>query len=383
MTPIKIVIAPDSFKESLSASEVAESIRKGIVSAIPSVSIITVPMADGGEGTVQSLVHSTGGKIIQTQVHDPLMREITSFFGILGDGQTAVIEMAAASGIELISADERNPLITTSYGTGELIKSALDTGVRKLIIGIGGSATNDAGVGMLQALGMRFHDKNGFEINPGGGSLDELKDIDITNMDKRLKTTKIVVASDVNNPLFGPSGASSVFGPQKGASPEMVKKLDNNLGHFARISEVFLKKEFHSIPGAGAAGGLGFGLIAWLNAEIKPGFEIISIQAGLEEKIKKSNLVITGEGKIDAQSKYGKTPYGVAKLAKKYNVPVLAFAGIVEDEAREIYHDLFQMIIPIAGETMSLEDSKKNAASLLQKAASNAIRQYMLKNRQL
>ena len=383
MTPIKIVIAPDSFKESLSASKVAESIRKGIISAIPSASIVLVPMADGGEGTVQSLVQSTGGRIIKTQVHDPLMRKITSFFGVLGDGQTAVIEMAAASGIELISADERNPLKTTSYGTGELIKSALDTGVRKLIIGIGGSATNDAGVGMLQALGMRFHDKIGIAINPGGGSLDELRDIDITNMDKRLKTTKIVVASDVNNPLFGPSGASNVFGPQKGASPEMVKKLDNNLSHFARITEKFLKMKFHSIPGAGAAGGLGFGLIAWLNAEIKPGFEIISKKAGLEEKIRDSDLVITGEGKIDAQSKYGKTPYGVAKLAKKYKVPVMAFAGIVEDEARLIYNDLFQMIIPIAEKTMSVGNSKKNAASLLQKAASNAIRQYMLKNRQL
>lgn len=383
MTPLKILIAPDSFKESLSASEVAENIQKGIVSAIPSASIIMVPMADGGEGTVQSLVHSTGGKIIQTQVHDPLMREIPSFFGILGDGQTAVIEMAAASGIELISADERNPLKTTSYGTGELIKSAMDTGARKLIIGIGGSATNDGGTGMLQALGMKLLDKNGFEINPGGGSLEKLTDIDITNIDKRLKTTKIIVASDVNNPLFGENGASSVFGPQKGASPEMVKKLDYNLSHFARISEVFLKKEFHSIPGAGAAGGLGFGLIAWLNAEIKPGFEIIAKQANLEEKIKKSDLVITGEGKIDAQSKYGKTPYGVAKLAKKYNVPVLAFAGIVDDEAREIYHNLFQMIIPIAEKTINLEESKKNAAPLLQKAANNAIKQYLFKSKEL
>ena len=381
MTPLKIVIAPDSFKESLSATEVAESIQKGIVSAIPSASIVKVPMADGGEGTVQSLVQSTGGRIIQTQVHDPLMRKITSFFGVLGDKQTAVIEMAAASGIELIPAYERNPLKTNSYGTGELIKSALDTGAKKLIIGIGGSATNDGGVGMLQALGIRFLDNNGFEIGPGGGSLDKLKDIDITKIDTRLKSTKIVVASDVNNPLFGENGASSIFGPQKGASPEMVKRLDNNLTHFARITEKFLKKQFHSTPGAGAAGGLGFGLIAWLNAEIKPGFEIIAKQAGLEEKIRESDLVITGEGKIDAQSKFGKTPYGVAMLAKKYQVPVLAFAGIVEDEARKTYHDLFQMIIPIAEKTMSLEESKKNAAPLLQKAASIAIKQYIQDNK--
>ena len=381
MTPLKIVIAPDSFKESLSATEVAESIQKGIVSAIPSASIVKVPMADGGEGTVQSLVQSTGGRIIQTQVHDPLMRKITSFFGVLGDKQTAVIEMAAASGIELIPAYERNPLKTNSYGTGELIKSALDTGAKKLIIGIGGSATNDGGVGMLQALGIRFLDNNGFEIGPGGGSLDKLKDIDITKIDTRLKSTKIVVASDVNNPLFGENGASSIFGPQKGASPEMVKRLDNNLTHFARITEKFLKKQFHSTPGAGAAGGLGFGLIAWLNAEIKPGFEIIAKQAGLEEKIRESDLVITGEGKIDAQSKFGKTPYGVAMLAKKYQVPVLAFAGIVEDEARKTYHNLFQMIIPIAEKTMSLEESKKNAAPLLQKAASIAIKQYIQDNK--
>jgi glycerate kinase len=376
MSAYNIVIAPDSFKESLTAPEVAEAIRKGIIRAVPSANTILVPMADGGEGTVQALVQSTRGKIIQVPVHDPLMRRIHAFFGILGDGQTAVIEMAAASGIELLSEKEKNPLKTSTFGTGELINAALDTSCNKLIIGVGGSATNDGGAGMLQALGIKFIDKNGEEISPAGGSLDKIREIDTSSLDKRLNTINITIASDVSNPLYGESGATKVFGPQKGASPDMVEKLEKNLIHFSKLTGKNKGKKYHNIAGAGAAGGLGFGLISWLNAKIKPGFEVIANLAGLEERISTADLVITGEGKIDMQTKYGKTPYGVAMLAKKHNVPVLAFTGILEDEAKAMYKDIFQLIVSIRKKHMSLEESKRNAASLLQEATTKTFTQY-------
>lgn len=377
MKNYNIVIAPDSFKESLTAAEAAESIRKGIVKVLPLANTVLVPMADGGEGTVQSVVHSTRGKIIKTEVHDPLMRKISSFFGISGDGKTAIIEMAAASGIELLTGNEKNPFKTSTFGTGELIKAALNSGCTKLIIGVGGSATNDGGAGMLQALGVCFFDAKGREIHPNGGNLSGISSIDSANLDQRLNRINIVVASDVNNPLYGASGASQIFGPQKGASPAMVEKLERNLIHFAKLTEEITGKISHNIPGAGAAGGLGFGLISWLNAEIKPGFEIIAKLTGLEKIIRTADLVITGEGKIDTQTAHGKTPFGVAKLAKKYKVPVVAFAGIVDDHAKNTLKDLFTMIVPIADKSKPLSYSKKNAAILLQKAAEKAMNDYL------
>ncbi len=380
MKPANILIATDSFKESLSATEAAEAIRKGIIQVIPDANISLVPMADGGEGTVQSLVQSTHGRIVQARVHDPLMRPVNAFIGILGDEQTAVIEMAAASGIELLSENEKNPIKTSSYGTGELIKAALNSGCNKLIIGIGGSATNDGGAGMLQALGIRFFDEKGDLITLRGGNLSEISKINSTKLDKRLETTNILIASDVDNPLYGGSGASRIFGPQKGADPEMVEKLENSLIHFSGLTENIKGINYHDIPGAGAAGGMGFGLISWLNAEIKSGFEIIAKLTGLEEKIRTADLVITGEGKIDRQTKHGKTPYGVAMLAKKYKIPVWAFAGIVQEDAKDIYRDIFQMIIPIADKNVDPEDSKRNAATLLQAIATKTISQFMIKN---
>ena len=271
---MKIVVAPDSFKGSLTAVEVSDAIAQGVREIFPEAEIVKIPMADGGDGTVQCLVNATGGKILREKVTGPLGDEVWASYGILGDKKTAVIEMAEASGLTLVPGNKRNPLITTTYGTGQLIKSALDRGCRKMIIGIGGSATNDGGAGMVQALGAKLLDKDREEIGFGGGELKKLNRIDISNLDNRLSDTKVLVASDVNNPLCGPKGASRIYGPQKGATPEMIKKLDESLAHFAKLVKRDLHKDIKDIPGAGAAGGLGAGLIAFLNAELKSGIAV-------------------------------------------------------------------------------------------------------------
>lgn len=294
---MKIVIAPDSYKASLSALQVAQNIEVGIRKAYArdnnDLIIEKVPMADGGEGTVQALIDATCGEIIKLKVRDPLFREIESFYGILGDKETAVIEMASASGLPLLTLKERNPMKTTTYGTGELIKNALDRGCRKFILGLGGSATNDGGCGMAQALGYKMIDKNGNDIGFGGENLENLYKIDITYMDKRILQSSFVIACDVNNPLCGENGASYVFAPQKGADEAMVKKLDKNLEHYASIITRDLGVNIKDIPGAGAAGGLGAGGCAFLDAELKSGIDIIIETTGLEEKIKDADLVIT------------------------------------------------------------------------------------------
>ena len=333
---MKIVIAPDSFKESLTALEVAQAIEKGMRNVLPEAEFIKVPMADGGEGTVQSLVDATGGTIISRTVTGPLGEPVEAFLGLSGDKKTAVIEMAAASGLHLVPVEKRNPLITTTRGTGELISAALDFDVEHIIIGIGGSATNDGGAGMAQALGIKLLDVAGAEIGEGGGALGEISSIDMTQIDPRLSSVKIEVACDVDNPLTGPTGASAIFGPQKGATPEMVKILDQNLHHYAETISSNLGKDIEQVPGAGAAGGLGGGLMAFLSAELKRGVEIVLDATRLEEQVKDADLVITGEGKIDAQTVFGKTPIGVAKTAKKHNVSVIAIAGNVASDSHEI-----------------------------------------------
>lgn len=375
---MKIVVAPDSFKESLSAMEVAQAIEKGFRAVFPDAQIEKIPMADGGEGTVQSLVDATGGKIITKEVTGPLGEKVTAFFGVLGDGKTAVIEMAAASGLHLVPMEKRNPLLTTTRGTGELILAALDEGVDHLIIGIGGSATNDGGSGMAQALGARLLDKDRNEIAPGGGSLDKLANIDISELDARLQNVKIEVACDVDNPLIGQDGASHVFGPQKGATPEMVEQLDQNLAHYATILARDLGKDVAHIPGAGAAGGLGAGLLAFLDAELKSGIDIVIAATDLEEKIKDADLVITGEGKIDSQTIHGKTPIGVAKTAKKFNIPVIAICGSIADDA-DVVHDhgidvLFSSLMRIT----TLEEALESGASNVEKTARNIAALYKL-----
>lgn len=368
---MKIVIAPDSFKGSLTAVEVSNAIGQGVREIFPEAEIVKIPMADGGDGTVQCLVNATGGEILKEKVTGPLGDEVLASYGILGDKKTAVIEMAEASGLTLVPENKRNPLITTTYGTGQLIKAALDQGCRKMIIGIGGSATNDGGAGMVQALGVKLLDKDGKEISFGGGELKNVFRIDTKYLDNRLSQTKVLIASDVSNPLCGPKGASRIYGPQKGATPEMIEELDDSLAYFAKIIKRDLNKDVRDIPGAGAAGGLGASLIAFLDAELKPGIEIIIEIVKLEQAIKDADLVITGEGKIDSQTIYGKAPIGVAKIAKKYNIPVIAVAAIIGDDADIVHQYGINTLIKISEPPMSLTEPKSKKVWLIKKSIKN------------
>lgn len=344
---MKFLIAPDSFKGSLTAKEAAIAIATGLKRVYPQADYEIVPMADGGEGTVQSLVDATGGKIMTANVHQPLGEIVRAEYGLLGNSKTAVIEMAAASGIQYINEETRNPLLTSTYGTGELIRSALDQNVDQIIIGLGGSATVDGGAGMAQALGARLLSSAGQEIQPGGGGLADLDHIDITALDSRLQQTKIIIASDVTNPLTGKNGAATVFGPQKGATARMIAQLDQNLHHFAMIVNRDLGRNLEFTPGSGAAGGLGFGLLALTNAEMRQGIEIVTEYSHLAEKAVGSDYVFTGEGGMDFQTKFGKTPYGVAKVAKKVvpTAPVIALTGKIGHGAASLYEEGFIDVI--------------------------------------
>jgi glycerate 2-kinase len=371
---MKIIIAPDSFKESLSAKQAGEIIAKAIKKIIPKAQTVLFPMADGGEGTVESLVEATNGKLVETSAHDPLMRKRDTFYGILGDKKTAVVEMAAASGLHLLSENQRNPLKTTTYGTGELIKNALNKGCRKFIIGLGGSATCDAGAGMAQALGVSFLDAEGNELKPGGENLRQLNKIDRTKLDQRIKECEIQVACDVTNPLYGKNGAAYVYAPQKGADENAVKQLDKNLRIIAEKIKQYLNKDIANIQGAGAAGGLGAGLMAFLNAELKPGFELIKENTQLETEIKNANWVITGEGKIDDQTQYGKTPFGIAKTAKQFNVPVIALAGGLEKISENYYKQGFTAFFSIVNQAMDVSQAIENSENLLSQTTENIAR---------
>ena len=371
---MRIVIAPDSFKECLSATQVAFAISEGIRKTVPEAEIICIPIADGGEGTVEALVTATDGKIIQVASVDALNRQIQSFYGILGDGKTAIIEMAAASGIELIAPEERNPMITSTYGTGLIIKAAMESGFTEIILGIGGSATNDGGAGMAQALGFRLLDKINNPIDFGGGSIGELHKIDRSNVHPLLRKVKITVASDVQNPLLGPSGATHIYGPQKGATPEMVEILEKNMAHYAKVLYQEFGIDNSNIPGSGAAGGLGAGLMAFCKAEMLAGFNLISKLTNMEEYIQNASLIFTAEGKIDSQTAFGKTISGVAQLGKKYQVPVIAFAGIVEGDLKNLYEQGLTSAFAIANRPMSMEESKANAEQLLVSASKQIMR---------
>lgn len=371
---MKILIAPDSFKESLTAKEVALCLEKGIKNILPDAETVIVPMADGGEGTVQSLVDATEGEIKLVEVMDPLFRPVPSFYGMLGDGKTAIIEMAAASGLMFLKPEERNPLVTSTFGTGQLIKNALDNGCTKLIIGIGGSATNDGGAGVFCALGGRLWDADGNDLLPGGGNLNRLAKIDTSGVDVRLQNCEILVACDVTNPLCGPNGASKVYGPQKGATTDMVMKLDENLSHYGKILEKHFIKEIINIPGAGAAGGLGAGLLAFFNARLIPGFEIVAQITNLATFINNCDLVFTGEGKIDFQTQFGKTPFGVAQMAQKAGKPVIAFAGSVGKDTEILYTKGFTCIMPVCSSPVTLQEAISGAAFQLEQAAERTIR---------
>ncbi|KEP25676.1 glycerate kinase [Bacillus zhangzhouensis] len=368
---MKIVIAPDSFKESLSAYETANAIERGFRSILPNAEYIKLPMADGGEGTVQSLVDATGGHIVNHMVTGPLGEPVDAFFGMLGDGQTAVIEMAAASGIHLVPPEKRNPLFTTSRGTGELMLAALDKGANHLIIGLGGSATNDGGVGMMQGLGAAFLDKAGQDLMPGGGSLNQLASINLSGLDPRLQFVRLEVACDVDNPLTGERGASVVFGQQKGADEEMVQVLDKNLSHFAYVAEKQLNVSFADAAGAGAAGGLGASLLGFLQADLQKGIDIVLKAVHFDDVIKEATLVITGEGRIDRQTIYGKTPIGVAKAAKQYDLPVIGIAGSLSKDSTVVHDHGIDALFSIVPGVTSLSDAMQDAALYVERTARN------------
>lgn len=369
-----IVLAPDSFKESMTAKEACEAMERGIKKANKSISCVHVPMADGGEGTMQALVDATNGKIYSIRVLGPLCNLVEAQYGILGDGETGVLEMASASGLHLVPLDRRNPLITTTFGTGELIKACLEHRIRKLLIGIGGSATNDGGAGVIQALGGKLLDKHGNELGLGGGELGKLSTIDLSGLDKRLKSVEIEVACDVTNPLCGERGASEVYGPQKGATFEMVGILDDNLKHYADIIKKQFGKDIIDEPGSGAAGGLGAGLMVFLDGRLKKGVEMVIEYTGLEEKVKMADMIWTGEGSIDLQTQYGKTPIGVAAVAKKYNKPVIALAGRVGEGVEILYEKGIDCIFGIIKDAASFEELLAKGPGNLEKTAENIIR---------
>ncbi|GJK93067.1 glycerate 3-kinase [Klebsiella grimontii] len=334
---MKIIIAPDSFKESVSASRCAQAIKAGFVSIFPQAECVCLPIADGGEGTVEAMVEATDGKMVMLPVMGPLGDFVGAFYGLSGDGQTAFIEMAAASGLMLVPAGERNPLRATSYGTGELIRHALDAGVRHIILGIGGSATVDGGMGMAQALGARFLDERGESVGLGGGALQRLVKIDLSDLDPRLHDCRIEVACDVDNPLLGERGAAAVFGPQKGACIEMVAVLERGLQNYARVMLAATGQDVAPMVGGGAAGGMGAAARVFLNATLKSGIDIVLEAVHLEEALRDADLVITGEGRMDSQTVGGKAPIGVARIAKKYDIPVIGIAGVLGDGVEAVH----------------------------------------------
>lgn len=368
---MKIVIAPDSYKESLSALEVATAIERGFREIFPSAHYVKLPVADGGEGTVEAMVAATQGRIVHVPVTGPLGERVEGFFGISGDEQSAFIEMAAASGLELVVPSQRNPLKTTSWGTGELIHHALDAGVKHIIIGIGGSATNDGGAGMVQALGAKLLDANAQPIGQGGSELARLAHIDLSGLDTRLAGCRIEVACDVTNPLTGEEGASAVFGPQKGATPEMIATLDNALAHYAHVIARDLDTHVLDLAGGGAAGGMGAALYAFCGAQLRQGIEIVTDALHLDEQVADADLVITGEGRIDSQTIHGKVPVGVAKVAKRYNKPVIGIAGSLTADVGVVHNHGIDAVFSVIYTICSLEEALENAQQNVQMAARN------------
>jgi glycerate kinase len=369
-----IVVAPDSYKGSLSALAVAEAMEQGILSVFPDAQVTKVPIADGGEGTVEALIAGAGGQSIRQQVIGPLGDLVDAVWGILGDGTTGIIEMAAASGLTLIPEQKRDPRVTTTYGTGQLIRAALDRGIRRLIIGIGGSATNDGGAGMAQALGVRFLDAAGAALPPGGASLARLDSIDLSGLDPRLKETEILVACDVDNPLGGPKGASAVYGPQKGATPEMVAELDGALKHYARVAELATGRVVAHIPGAGAAGGLGAGMMLFTQAQLRSGVDIVLEATGFSNIVQHADLVITGEGNTDLQTAHGKAPVGVARVARQFDVPVVCLSGGLGEGSEAVLQHGVDALMSIVARPASMDECIASVRELLQAAAARICR---------
>ncbi len=371
---MRVVIAPQALKGSLTAEEVGQAIALGVQAVYPQAEAVIVPVADGGEGTVQALVDATHGELVWETVTGPLSTPVSAFFGILGDGKTAAIEMAACAGLPLVPHDQRDPRITTTYGVGQLLLAAVERGCRHFILGIGGSATNDGGAGMVQALGGSLLTEQGTEIVRGGAALATLSHISIEHIDSRLQECVIEVACDVNNPLCGPMGASAVYGPQKGATPEMVKELDAALDHYAQIIERDLGNAVRDIPGAGAAGGLGAGLLAFLHATLRPGAQLVLEAVNLEEAIRTADLMITAEGQIDEQTAYGKSVGAVATLAKHYGLPVLALAGGLGNNYQKVYDLGIDGIAVLPSGPMTLPYAMEHAAALTTDATERMLR---------
>lgn len=372
---MKFVLAPDSFKESMTAKEVCQAMENGIRKVLPDAKIISVPMADGGEGTMDSLIDATNGQKYAVKVTEPLGTPVTAHYGILGDQKTAIIEMAEASGLSYVPQDKRTPATikkTTTFGTGELINAALKHDVTRVIIGLGGSSTNDGGSGMAQAIGVKFFDHNDHEITQklGGGDLKQITRIDTIDINSKIKKTKFLLASDVTNPLTGTNGASYVFGPQKGADQATAKELDENLSHYAKI----IGQNIAQTPGSGAAGGLGAGLLAFTHAKIYPGVKLVANEVHLAEKIKEADYVFTGEGGTDFQTQFGKTPCGVAQIAKKYDVPVISLAGYIGKGIDHLYDKGFTAIFGILAKAENIDQALKDGPQNVERTTENVVR---------
>ncbi|MDC3418320.1 glycerate kinase [Aquibacillus salsiterrae] len=374
---MKFVIAPDSFKGSVSAKAAALSIARGIKKVLPDADTCLIPLGDGGEGTMDSLVAATNGTKVKVEVVGPLHRPVTAQYGILGDGVTCVIEMASASGLDLLLESERDPLLATTYGTGQLIKKALDDGCKKFILAIGGSATNDGGIGMLQALGMKLLDENGQEVGLGANQLSQIVTIDDQAFDPRIAKMEFLIASDVQNPLIGQNGASHVFGPQKGATPEMVQVLDTYLTKWADLVERKNGIRLHDKAGAGAAGGIGGAFQAFFPAKTQRGIDIVIEYTGLREQLSDAELVFTGEGQIDFQTASGKTPMGVAEAAKQEGIPVFVLAGSIGTGIEVLYEYGISAIHSIVNKPMTLTEAMEQGEELLELAAEQVVRVYL------
>jgi glycerate kinase len=380
---MKIVIAPDSFKDSLSAQGVADAIALGLAEVWPDAQLIKCPMADGGEGTVESVLAACGGQLRHAEVQGPLGTPVNAAWGWLPHSHTAIIEMAEASGLQLVPVDQRDACISSTFGTGELIRAALDAGAQRVILAIGGSATNDGGAGAMQALGVKLFDAQGQLLPPGGLALAQLLRIDLSDIDPRLAEVRFDIAADVNNPLCGAQGASAIFGPQKGATPEQVQLLDHALGHFADHCASVLHKDVRDEPGSGAAGGLGFAAKAFLGAQFKAGVEVVAELVGLADAVHGADLVITGEGRFDAQTLRGKTPFGVARIARQQGVPVIVIAGTLGEGYQALYEHGIDAAFALASGPMTLAQACSEAPRLLRERASDIARVWQAATRKL
>lgn len=371
---MKIIIAPDSFKDSLSAAGVAQAIVEGLAQVWPDAQMIQCPMADGGEGTVDAVLAACHGELRRQTVRGPLGAPVDARWGWLADSHTAIIEMAEASGLQLLPPDQRDACRTTTFGTGELIRAALEAGARRIILAIGGSATNDGGAGAMQALGVQMFDADDQPLPPGGLALAQLARISLDSLDPRVGEVRFEIAADVNNPLCGPHGASAIFGPQKGASPQQVQQLDAALGHFADHCARVLPTDVRDEPGSGAAGGLGFAAKAFLGAQFRAGVEVVADLVGLDAAVRGADLVITGEGRFDAQTLRGKTPFGVARIARQHGVPVIVIAGTLGEGYEQMYSHGVDAAFALPSGPISLEQACSEAPRLLRERAADIAR---------